>query len=450
MTAKRDPDRLVRAYLDEGPIELSDRVVESVLGEIHRTRQRAVFGSWRTLSMSRISFVAVVIVAAVSIGGLALWATRPPVSSVATSPPATSPSPRANPSQASASATPSSSAQAGGTILYGRGTPGTNDHLYAVAPDGTAARTLETKGSCCLTVTPEGANLVYGITSSVGHVVPASRFLPAGNSFSLFDSPASLNLAPRAASPRLDIAFEGWDPKDEKRTGVYVSIDNGGGLIWGTLKRLTTSPGQLHDVPLAFSPDGSSLLFQRNPGSELGDLYVIHTDGSGLRKLSPASTVVRNDDLFGSGASWSPDGKRVAISGFDPNGIGCDSTGIFVINVADGTSDVIAHPNTCATSARWSPDGNWIAFDRETNGDGGHDVWLMHPDGSGLVNVTDSISAGVCCTQWSPNSSRLLIQGGDAAKAEVDLWTVAVDGSGPVQLTSDPGFYKWYVWIPTQ
>jgi hypothetical protein len=452
MSAKRDPDRLVGAFLDEGPIELSDRVVESVLGEIHRTRQRAVFGSWRTRSMSRISFAAVVIVVAVSIGGLALWATRPTASSVAASPPATSPSPGASPSQAVPSATPSSSLQASGTILYGRGDAVIgDDHLYAISPDGTAARTLEAKGSCCLTVTPEGANLVYGVTSSDGPIVPASRFLPAGNSFSLFDSPASLNLAPRAASARLDIAFEGWDPKDPKRTGIYVSIDNGGGLIWGTFKRLTTSPGQLRDVPLAFSPDGSSLLFQRHaPGSELGDLYVIHTDGSGDRKLSPASTVVRNDDLFGSGASWSPDGKRVAISGFDPNGTGCDSTGIFVINVADGTSDVIAHPNTCATSARWSPDGSWIAFDRETNGDGGHDVWLMHPDGSGFVNVTDSISAGVCCTQWSPDSSRLLIQGGDAAKAEVDLWTVAADGSGPVQLTSEPGIYKWYVWIPTQ
>ena len=449
MTAKRDPDRLVRAFLDEGPIELSDRVVESVLGEIHRTRQRAVFGSWRTLSMSRISLAAVVIVAAVSVAGLALWATRPTAPSVAASPPATSPSPVSSPPQAIHSAAPSSSPQAGGTILYGRGEPGTNDQLYAVAPDGSAARTIETKGSCCLTVTPSGAGLVYGLTSSGGRVVPASRSLPVGN-VSMFDSPAGLSLAPRAASARLDIAFDGWDPKDEKRTGIYVSIDNGGGLIWGTLKRLTTSPGQLHDVPLAFSPDGSSLLFQRHHDSEFGDLYVIHTDGSGLRKLSPASTVVRNDDLFGSGASWSPDGKRVAISGFDRNGTGCDSTGIFVINVADGTSDIIANPNTCATSARWSPDGTWIAFDRATNGSSGHDVWLLHPDGSGLVNVTDSIPVGVCCTQWSPDSSRLLIQGGDAAKAEVDLWTVAVDGSEPLQLTSDPGFYKWYVWIPTR
>jgi hypothetical protein len=452
MTAKRDPDRLVGAFLDEGPIELSDRVVESVLGEIHRTRQRAVFGSWRTLSMSRISLAAAVIVVAVSMAGLALWATGPTAPSVAASPPGTSPSPGASPSQAVASATPSSSPQARGTILYGRGnTLSDVGHLYAIAPDGAAARTLEARDSCCLTITPEGGNLVYGVTSADGYRVPASRFLPAGNSFSLFDSPANLNLVPRAASSKFDVAFEGSDPKDSKRTGIYVSIDNGGGLIWGTFKRLTTSPGQRYDVPLAFSPDGSTLLFERRAsGSELGDLYVIHPDGSGLRKLNPASTFVRNDDLFGSGASWSPDGKLVAFSGFDPNGAGCDSTGIFVINVVDSTSVVIAHPNTCATSARWSPDGNWIAFDRGTNGDGGHDVWLMHPDGSGLVNVTGSISTGVCCTQWSPDSSRLLIQGGDAAKAEVDLWTVAVDGSGPVQLTSDPGIYKWYVWSPTR
>jgi dipeptidyl aminopeptidase/acylaminoacyl peptidase len=448
MTASRDPDRLVAAFLDEGPIELSDRVVDSVLGEIHRTRQRAVFGSWRTLSMTRISLAAIVIVVAVSMGGLALWATRPSVPSIAASPQA----PVVSPSLPIASATPRATQSAVGTILYGRwDAVSGEDHLYAIAPDGSAAWTLETKASCCLTVTPDGRTVVYGLTSSDGYRVPASRYLPAGDGFSLFDSPVHLNLRPGAVSSTLDIAFAGSDPKDSKRSGIYVSIANGGGLIWGTLKRLTTSPGQLLDLPLAFSPDGSTLLFERfASGSELGDLYVIRLDGSGLRKLNPASAVVRNDDLFGSGASWSPDGKRVAYSAFDPKGNACDSTGIFVINVADSTAEAIAHPNGCATSARWSPDGNWIAFDRGTNGDGGHDTWLLHPDGSGLVNATSSISVGVCCAQWSPDSSRLLIQGGDAAKAEVDLWIVNADGSGPAQLTSEPSLYKWYVWSPAR
>lgn len=453
MTAKHDPDRLVGAFLDEGPIELSDRVVESVLGEIHRTRQRAVFGSWRTLSMSRISLAAVMIVVAVSVGGLALWATRPTAPSTAGPQATSSPSPAVSPSQLVAPATPSSGPSTVGTILFGRYDAAAKaDHLFAVAASGGAPQQLDTAKSCCLTMSLDGRTIVYGVTTG-GRIVPASKLIAAGSTVSLFDPHAGVNLklAPGAFSSKNDLAFAGWDARDETRNGIYVSIDNGGGLIWGTFKRLTTNEGPLLDVPLAFSPDGSKLLFVRGaPGSEIGDLYVIGTDEGGFGQLNPPSDAVRRSDLFGAGASWSPDGRRVAFSGFDPLRTDCASTGIFVADVANFKSEAIAHSNGCATSARWSPDGNWIAFDDETNGRGGHDVWLVHPDGTGLVNVTGSLAVGVCCSQWSPDSSRLLIQGGDAAKAEVDLWVVNVDGSSARQLTTEPSLYKWYVWSPAQ
>jgi hypothetical protein len=450
MTTPRDPEQLVRAFLDEGPIELSDRAIESVLGEIHRTRQRAAFGPWRTLPMTRTAITALAIVAMVSLTGLALWATKPSAPA-SNSPPATLLAPPAAPSQSVGAPTPSANRTAAGTIFYARRDASSgDDHLYAIAPDGTAGRQVETRTSCCLTVSPNGANLVYGLTSSAGPVTPAARFLPVGNSFSVFDSPAGLNLAPRAVSSRLDIAFEGWVSEDPSRTGIYLSLDNGGGVIWGTLSRLTTTRGVGRDVPLAFSADGSSLLFEhRASGPEFGDLYLVNPDGSGLRKLKAAADAVRADDLFGAGASWSPDGLHIAYSGFDHDGTGCDTTGVFIVDFADATAHEIAQPTGCTTSARWSPDGNWIAFDDETNGGGDHDVWLVHPDGSGLVNITASLSVGVCCGQWAPDSSALVIQGGDAANAEVNLWTVNVDGSGATQLTTERSLYKWYVWVPT-
>ncbi|HEX2883993.1 MAG TPA: hypothetical protein VHQ42_05410 [Candidatus Limnocylindria bacterium] len=53
MTASRDPDRLVRAFLLEGDEELSDRVYDAVRAQIEQTRQRAVIGPWRTPSMNK-------------------------------------------------------------------------------------------------------------------------------------------------------------------------------------------------------------------------------------------------------------------------------------------------------------------------------------------------------------------------------------------------------------
>ena len=53
MTASRDPDRMIRAFLDEGEAQLDDRVYDAVRAEIEQKRQRAVVGPWRTPIMNK-------------------------------------------------------------------------------------------------------------------------------------------------------------------------------------------------------------------------------------------------------------------------------------------------------------------------------------------------------------------------------------------------------------
>lgn len=72
MTAFRDPDRMIRAFLDEGEEQLNDQVFDAVRAGIEQKRQRAFIGPWRTPIMNR--FVtyglgaAVVVVAGVFLG----------------------------------------------------------------------------------------------------------------------------------------------------------------------------------------------------------------------------------------------------------------------------------------------------------------------------------------------------------------------------------------------
>jgi hypothetical protein len=75
MTGSRDPDRLIAAYLEDGPTELARDSYEAVDRRIQRTRQRAGFGPWRDLHMSNnlaraVLGVAAVVVAAVIGAGL--------------------------------------------------------------------------------------------------------------------------------------------------------------------------------------------------------------------------------------------------------------------------------------------------------------------------------------------------------------------------------------------
>ena len=47
-TPRRDHEALLSAYLAVGMEVLPDGVVDAVLDEVHRTRQRTVIGPWRT------------------------------------------------------------------------------------------------------------------------------------------------------------------------------------------------------------------------------------------------------------------------------------------------------------------------------------------------------------------------------------------------------------------
>ena len=72
MSTTRDLDRLMEAFLEDGPAVLPDRVLEAIADDIDRTDQRAVTGPWRNPLMNRSLFAAAVVVAAL-VGGLAIY-----------------------------------------------------------------------------------------------------------------------------------------------------------------------------------------------------------------------------------------------------------------------------------------------------------------------------------------------------------------------------------------
>jgi hypothetical protein len=102
MTKSRDPEALLAAYFREGMEVLPDRVVDAVLDEVHRTRQRAV-RPWRTQPMFKFGLAAAAVVAVVIGGGAMLGAFRAPPGPGTPSPtpgatPAPTPAPTPSPS----------------------------------------------------------------------------------------------------------------------------------------------------------------------------------------------------------------------------------------------------------------------------------------------------------------------------------------------------------------
>jgi Tol biopolymer transport system component len=268
--------------------------------------------------------------------------------------------------------------------------------------------------------------------------------------------PPTLNLGPGGWSPDgTKTVFEAWDDADPSHTGIYVS--EGFSLADAVPVQITHS--KRHDIGLGWSPDGTRLLLiqvTRCPDRDCdgGNLYAVGADGSHLTRLNPEGTFVTCCDP----ASWSSDSSQVAFGAqsLDADGMRDFLRSAVYVAQSDGSQvKAITEPGAFTEGAEWSPNGEWIVFNKKSGPVGvkGSDLYLIHPDGSGLHPITTAGSDGKADqvgAVWSPDGSRLLfdsVPGGPVKRG--DLWIVDVDGSGLTQLTDAraPVFgYSWQPW----
>src|ERR687888_285675 len=142
-------------------------------------------------------------------------------------------------------------------------------------------------------------------------------------------TPSSSDNATVAAAPRGGrIAFSSTRGDGTQRLYVANADGSAAQLV------LPSPPGpETADVEADWSPRGNELLFERFTfgGPVTTDLYVVHTDGSGLRRLTSTP------DRLELQPAWSPDGTKISFLGF--TGVGTpDAHGAVYTMNADGSS----------------------------------------------------------------------------------------------------------------
>jgi Tol biopolymer transport system component len=210
------------------------------------------------------------------------------------------------------------------------------------------------------------------------------------------------------------------------------------------LRRLTTS-GDV-SANISVSPDGSSVAFVRRESV----VYVIGTDGTGLKRVAGAShdrgLVVSMPNA--QWPSWTPDGKRIRFytnPGTIEGQTGRPGQGLWEVDV-DGSDPRLVIPAWHPWQPAWSPDGTRIAWvgDRGT-GSGREDLFVADPDGvhnrrrltfdPGLVGVA----------AWSPDGTEIAFSNGSTVEV------IGPDGSGRKMLfdcrASCAGLL-WLAWSP--
>ena len=203
------------------------------------------------------------------------------------------------------------------------------------------------------------------------------------------------------------------------------------------------------DYDPEWSPDGASIVFTSDRAGS-ADLFVVKSDGTGLQRLTDSPAY---DDQ----AAFSPDSKRLVFVSTREGG----TATLWTIEVATRKVTRLTPGKGGDFRPSWSPDGKWIAFASSRNHDApfAHgrwerlqltDLYIIHPNGSGLKKVTDR--GGFCGSpKWMSDSRHLVTYCMDAentletrlplpdAGHDTKLVSVDIETGASVDLPAGPG-----------
>jgi len=215
-----------------------------------------------------------------------------------------------------------------------------------------------------------------------------------------------------------------------------VPVEEKSGKVLGPPEPMTTpSPDSGH---LSFSRDGRRLAYVHRVATT--NLNRIGFDPVREATVGQATAITRGS-MSALNPDASSDGRWLTFTGGKQEDlfiIQTDGSGIRQL-----TDDI--HRDRYP---RWSPDGKRIAF--HSNRSGVYEIWMISPDGSGLEQVSYSAPARVLYPVWSPNGDRLAFTNVGVTALFVPLAKPSKEQTPePLPLLQEPGFsFVAWSWSP--
>lgn len=189
------------------------------------------------------------------------------------------------------------------------------------------------------------------------------------------------------------------------------------------------------DLRPEWSPDGRLIAFARITSRGCCELWVMHADGSGPRRLTTLLGVGPGSGDFG----WSRNGKGLIFAG--PNAFPDypvrphpQATAIDEVNIA-GTPKVKKLFVLLGVwlDPQWSPAADELAVVRAQTD--GSSIWTVGSKGRGLRKVASDLNA--TAPSWSPSGRQIAYAADADTNGSLTIYVVDADGSSPHPLWTD-------------
>jgi Tol biopolymer transport system component len=203
-------------------------------------------------------------------------------------------------------------------------------------------------------------------------------------------------------------------------------------------KRLTTD--NQSEIDLDWSPDGAFIAYAYEKGAP-SELALLQLSDS----VSFQLTSTKGHEIA---PSFSPDGKTLAYVYVEDFRASMVEARLMLIDIESRQITQLKIDEPVITQkVSWSPDGSTIAFISGNYKDGCGDIYLIKPDGSNLVRLTELSN---CATQvvWSPDGNYLAFIGRDKkSDGNIENWgwqiyVIDSQGKNVVQITDEK---RWTV-----
>jgi Tol biopolymer transport system component len=330
-----------------------------------------------------------------------------------------------------------------GRILFERHTPN-GEHYFTINTDGTDEHAIYDREGCeCAHWLADGTRVMSIDATGHGNFSFMTIRPDGTDRVVLEGSSKTLNLAPGATTTdgRL-IAFNGWDDTDPSKTGLYIAAPD----LSDLRQVLPLQEGWNAVEPSGITPDGSKILFfvdTERDGfiSHAGSVFVVNSDGTALRQVSPSGANAAYLTGGGVPGSLSPDGRQAAFTVDDA---------VWIVDLDGGDARRITNQDGFVWAVFWSPTGEWINYTRFHGPT--TTISLVRPDGTDQREISGLDESDEANTaNWSHDGRYLVVNRDSDASADgpKDIWLMDLEGRYVGQVTHTPSDYSIYGWAPS-